>query len=120
MGPGGPFSHPGKIDRLAEHLELSETQRDQIEDLVNATRRAARPHRDGLRAVRKQLRALRSQSTFDEGALRELAKTQAAYREELMVLWGRTQAEIRGLLTPAQQSALKEMKPRRKAKRRRS
>ncbi|MGK0169558.1 MAG: Spy/CpxP family protein refolding chaperone [Gammaproteobacteria bacterium] len=111
-GFAGPFGDPGKMSRMAERLGLTDAQRDTIDETLFTARRAARPHMDGLSHARRDLGALRHADTFDEAALRVLAKVQAGHREELMVINARAFADIRAGLTPEQRDMMKKTKKR--------
>lgn len=111
---GSPFAHPEKMAMIAEKLELTSEQRDRIEDRMNQARRDARDHRDGLRQVRRALREQRKSGVFDEAAVRSLARERAGHMEELMVVYGQASADVRAMLTPEQQSALSELRLRKR------
>ena len=107
-GPGGrggskrDFFDPARMARLAERLDLTEAQRDRIDDLAASARRASRDHIDALVGVRRELRAQVREGSFDEAVIRRLAKEKASHEEELMVIRVRSQANFRAVLTEDQ------------------
>jgi Spy/CpxP family protein refolding chaperone len=116
-GGKGMGGHGLTSSWMAERLELTATQRDQIDDLVHESRKGVRDHVDGMMEARRKLRDLRRSGVFDEAAVRAAAKEQALHMEELIVARARSGAEVRGLLTADQQVKLEEMGERRRHKR---
>lgn len=112
--PKRSFLDPMRMAQLAERLELTTEQRDQIDRLAANARRASRSHLDGLLEVRRVLREHVREGAFDENEVRQLAKQKALHEEELLVIRMRTQAAFRDLLTEAQQAALPQRGPRRR------
>lgn len=92
------------LQRMAVVLNLSADQQSRIETILASERQATEPLREALRASRDQLRALTQATTFDEGAVRELASSQAQTRTELIVAHARARNQIHNLLTPEQQA----------------
>lgn len=112
-GPGGaegPFGHDlFSAERLASDLELSDTQRAAVEQLLDDTRAKARPYVRTLMAQHKAMRALGEADTFDEAAARSQAAQGAAAMTELAVIHARSGFELRKLLTVAQREKLHDM-----------
>ena len=72
QGPGGDHMDPlDHIERLAEHLELSAEQEQQITDIVNATQIANAVDKERLDQVRDELRDL--SEAFDDATAQGLA-----------------------------------------------
>lgn len=88
--------------RMAEVLELTEKQQADMEQLFKAGRQQAEPLHEQLRTVRQELRQAQAPQSFDEKALRGLAKKEADIRTELLINRARTQSRIHALLTPEQ------------------
>ena len=117
-GERGLFGEPQRLTRLAHKLELSETQRDQIEERFFKAHREARPHRDSLYETRQQMRDMR-RGEFDEQALRGLLRTAAGHREEVAIIYARAMSDMRALLTAEQREQFAKMRERRGRHRRR-
>jgi periplasmic protein CpxP/Spy len=111
-GPGGPGAGgPGRggVDLPLRQLDLTDTQRDQVKDVMQR-------HREELQRTMEQVRvAMDAQRNaietvpLDEGLVRSTADTLAAAQAEAAVLRARIHNEVYELLTPAQQTKLKEL-----------
>ena len=113
-GPGGPFGRDlFSAEKLASELELTDTQRSAVEQLMDNMRNLARPHVRKLMAQHKAMRDLAGATTFDEAAVRKQAAEGAAATTELAVIHARNEFELRKLLTPAQRDKLNDMHGRR-------
>ncbi len=106
--PGGPFAHElFSSEHLASELNLSDTQRSAVENLMEDLRKQARPHVRTLVAQRRAMRALTESDTFDEAAVRAQAAQGAGAMTELAVLHARSDFEMGKLLTPAQREQMR-------------
>lgn len=97
--------------RLAEVLELTPEQQEQIKSIRAAEEEKVAPLREQLREGRKQLRTAIESQPFNEAAVRTLAKSQAAIRTELIVSRARVQSQIHALLTPEQRTLAEKLRP---------
>lgn len=115
-GPGGgPAWHDGgmggdhlgfferRLPRMAEELGLSEEQLDKIQAIVETARPDIEEYAEQLRDEREAYRASNDDPTvFNEGAFRAHAGRQNGIQTNLMVLVGKTKAEVFKVLTPEQ------------------
>ncbi|CAN0238773.1 unnamed protein product [Phaeothamnion confervicola] len=109
-GPDGPYTRElFSAERLASKLELSDTQRSAVEQLMDESRKQARPFVRQLMDQRKAMRALSASESFDEAAVRAQAAQGATLLTELVVLHARNDYELRKLLTPAQREKMQDM-----------
>lgn len=92
------------FERMATILDLSDDQREQIDALREAERRATEPYRRQLRESREAIHALTRSEPFDEGAVRRLARSKADASVELQVAHARTRSQINALLTAEQRT----------------
>ena len=90
------------FDRMAEALDLTPEQREQIKAIQAAEREKVEPLRQQMQEGREQLRAVAEQQPFDEAAVRTLAAGQAEIRTEMIVSHARVRNQINALLTPEQ------------------
>jgi len=113
--PDEEMAAPGDrhFDRLAEILDLSETQRQQIDELRDAERQKIAPYLKELQENRAAIHELTRTATFDEAAVRKLAAKQAAAKTEVIVAQARTRSQIYALLTPEQRKLADRLTPRR-------
>lgn len=88
--------------RIAARLGLSPEQQAQVEKLFVAQQEKSAPLRKQLAAGRKELHALTTAASFDEGAVQARISRQEALRSELALGRVRTQRQVWELLTPEQ------------------
>lgn len=109
-GPGGPFGPLGLPRMLAEQLDVTDAQREQIRGIVSQHETEARQLGDRLgKALQAQHNAVNGE-TFDEGAIRAAASEVATAQAELAVLHGRVHADVLQVLTPEQHAKLRELR----------
>ncbi len=119
-GPHGPHGGgPGLMDghrfeHFAERLDLSEGQRDELRQALEAAAEEGREARRGLFAARRALAEQIHAAAFDEAAIREAAATVAAFEADLAVERARRAQEMRRILTPEQFAQLQEMRDERR------
>jgi protein CpxP len=121
---GGRGEHGGGMrgglfgGRLAEKLNLTDAQKEQMKQI------AAR-HRESTKALREQMRAARRNGgndgvlngTFNEAAVRAAAQTRANAQVELEVSRARMMSEMYNVLTPEQKTLLATERQQREQKR---
>jgi protein CpxP len=116
---GHGWHREGGLPRMFEQLNLTQEQRDKINQIMNE----GKPVRqDKMKALWENRKALRDQAmaeTYDAQRVRELADQQAKLRAELTVMRTETFHNIYSVLTPEQKQKLVEMKQQRKGQHRR-
>ena len=120
FGPGGPGFGRGGVGGelgLLRRLDLTETQRAQVRQVMDG-------HRDELRAVGERLAAARkaqhdavTAATLDEQAVRAKSAELAEVMADAAVLRARVHSEVFAVLTPEQQAKAAELKTQREARR---
>jgi periplasmic protein CpxP/Spy len=95
-----------RIERLADRLDLSQTQRDALRAIVDKARPQMRALRDRLFANRRQLQLLAREAKPDETRIAQLADAQGRAIAELIVLRTKMDGAIRGVLTDEQRDRL--------------
>jgi len=110
-GPGFGMSEPGMmIERMAERLDLDDSQRESVNNIVSA----AKPEIDALREkARANREALR---TLDAGdpEVQNIAISNGELATEGTLLFTRIRGEIDAVLTDEQRAKLAEAKENRK------
>jgi Spy/CpxP family protein refolding chaperone len=116
-GPGGKGLHSGAglhergdpvrmVQHLSDKLDLDQTQRQEIENVVSA----AKPGMDALReraeANRKAMHELDINDGNYDTRLNVLASEKGAIATEQVLLHGRLKSEIQAVLTPEQREEL--------------
>jgi Spy/CpxP family protein refolding chaperone len=105
-GRGSYGDIDGRVERLADRLDLSKEQRNAMRAIVDKARPQMRDLRDRLVDNRKQLRALEREAKPDEARVTQLADAQGRAIAELIVLRTKIIGEMRGVLTDEQRSRL--------------
>ena len=116
--PGVPFpglAGPGlNIDRMAAHLELDETQRQSIENILEAARPEFQALRADFRANRQALDAIDPADADYSAAINDIAAENGRLATEGTLLMNRVRNEVHAVLTEEQRAKLAEGKQRRR------
>jgi Spy/CpxP family protein refolding chaperone len=104
-----PFSSFELTEGVAEHLRLTESQKEAIRQVMARERHNMEPLFAQLRSVREKLLALDVQHS-NKKDIKTLADEQAALLARFIVANARMQSEIYKLLTPQQQRKLDDLK----------
>ena len=107
--PGRGFDDPSlMIERMAEHLELDDVQRQSIANIMDA----AKPQFEALRSRsldnRDAIRALDVTAADYGTSLRNLASESGELAAELTLLTGRLRADVAGILTDEQRAIMED------------
>jgi Spy/CpxP family protein refolding chaperone len=103
-----PLEH---IERMAEHLNLSSEQEQQITDIVNAAEIATAADRERMRQIHEELRQL--SEAFDEGVAQGLADEIGQLTARLAYSHVSTMAAVRAVFTAEQLQELEELRAQR-------
>ena len=107
---GGPGSHLLRmLPRLADRLELSEAQQDQIHAIVDARKPAMESLRDQASAARDAFHETYEFGDYDEAAFRAFFESQAQLHVEMQLLGAETVSQVWDVLTPEQQEEILEL-----------
>ena len=107
-GRHGGHERGDRMERIAEHLELTDDQREQI-------RAGTQAHGPELRALRQEMReqrrALREamQEEFNEARLREISQRISKLTGESTFLRAQARAHMHSVLTEEQRATLQKM-----------
>lgn len=104
--PGGPAGLP--LGRLG----LSDQQRGQVRSIMDGHRDDQQAIGDRLRQAHDALEHAVQAGTFDEGAVRQAAMTLGEVETDAAVLRARIFSEVFQILTPEQQSQLRDLETR--------
>ena len=114
-GPAGPGPRQGlpdpelRIERMAERLDLTLEQQQQIESLVTDHRESNQAVHEAVRQARRVLREQTHAEPFDEQAIRDAAAELSRIETELIVARGVLLHEFRTVLTTEQQEEFDEL-----------
>lgn len=118
-GPGGRgrAAGPARTTGLPlGQLKLTDSQRQQVRDLVQKQRQAGEPLRDRLRAAETARRAAMDAIPVNEGAIRSTTADLVAAQTDLAIHQARLRADIFALLTPEQQDRVRTLQNERRAR----
>ena len=111
-GPGGGpgFQDGHRLEHLALRLELSDGQREQLNEILAARFDAGFDARRAMFEARRTLEERIHAETLDEAAVRQAAAALAALEADAAVRRARHLQELRRILTPEQLAELEEMR----------
>ncbi len=104
-----PFSSFELTPAVAEHLSLTQSQKEAIQQVMTRERRTMEPLMAQLRSIREKLLALDPHHS-NKKEIKTLADGQAALLAKFIVANARMRSEIYRLLTPEQQRKLDDLK----------
>lgn len=94
---------------LARHLDLTDEQQVQINQIISAERPAIEPLIKQLAQTSKQLRETSADGQFYEAKVRQLAAQQSTTLAELIVAKERVKWKVFAVLTPEQRARANQM-----------
>jgi protein CpxP len=98
--------HEGGPGRFGRNLNLSDAQKQQLEQISARYRESTKSLREQLRAQRQGEFGATGDGAFNEGAVRSAAQARANIEVELEVARARMMSEMYGVLTPEQKTLL--------------
>jgi len=114
-GPGFGLGAMGAFERvlhIADELELTDVQREDIRAILAEARTSIRPLTEALRENHQAIR-----QTDDAAAIEALAADQGQLVSQLVVAGYEVRSQVRAVLTPEQQALAEEMRAERHARR---
>ncbi len=118
-GPGHAFGDPAMmIERMASRLDLAETQRQSLSNIMEAARPEFAALRDAARENREAIHALDIDDPDYGAALQNLAAKSGELAADLTLLTGRVRGEVAAILTTEQRATLGARKSRKGERRR--
>jgi Spy/CpxP family protein refolding chaperone len=101
-GPQRNMKGERHLERMAMALQLTATQREQVQAILAAEREQTAPLQTKMHQERGALRAAIHAGTAQEADIRTQVAAQAETKAELMIRRAATRNEIHALLTPEQ------------------
>lgn len=112
-GPDGGFAGPGlMIEHMADHLDLDDVQREQVQNIVEAARPEFVALREQLRANREALESLATDDPAYATQLNDIAVSNGQLATEGTLLFTRVKSEVHAVLTEEQLDKLERGKER--------
>jgi Spy/CpxP family protein refolding chaperone len=109
-GFGPPPMNGGLPPHVFEKLNLTSTQKEQIETLHTNSRDAGKEYFEKVRTSDEQLRTMVEDGNFNEESARQIISAKTSAQTELELIRLRTDAAIFGILTAEQKAQLAQMK----------
>ena len=107
----------GRGEIVAEIIGLTEEQQEQIAAIREEERSSNEALREKLWDYKDQMREMTDAGTFDEKAIRAIAKEKAEVQAEMAVARARMQSRVHAIMTPEQQELAKNFRSERQNKR---
>lgn len=109
-GPGWSEGGGRMLERIADRLELSDQQREQIRAVHEVYHEDVEALVNVMRVARGDLQDRIVTDSFDEVAIREASSRVAAVSADLAVVRARIHSDVRQILTPEQIAEAEEMR----------
>lgn len=109
-GHGKRGGRHGRGGMMFRGLDLTEAQKAQVKDIMEASRTKVRPIRESMKANRQKLNEVTTNGAFNETQVQALANEQANLSAQLLVERTRVKSQIFALLTPEQKAKAAEMR----------
>jgi len=109
-GGGKLFSSSSRTAYMAQHLDMTEEQKAQLREILDAARPESDRLADAMVANRRAMKAFRASETFSEAEIRAIADQRGDLIADMTVLHARVHAQIKDLLTPEQLERFKKMR----------
>lgn len=98
-----------KMQQVAQKLNLTDTQRSELKQLVEKSRPQIREYRNQIRQAKESLMKSMMNGQYNESKVKTWAQQQADAMEKLVVLRAQTQHQIYMILTQEQRDTLRQM-----------
>ena len=105
----GKYCQKGRIERMAEKLDLSESQLKQVREIQEKYRPEKQALRDKMKSSRQQLREVMQVENIDQAKVRKLAQQLGDLKAEKIVLRSQIRSEMNKVLSKEQREKMKGM-----------
>lgn len=99
-----------RLEKMAVILDLTEKQKEQLEDLHEKNWQDRQVMRAEMKASRESLREYKQGKEFNESEFRAIAQKHADLKTEMMVQRAQSKQQIFAVLTPEQQQKAEQLK----------
>ena len=110
------FGHRGGFGRLAKKLNLTDAQKEQVKQIMEASKAKIQPLKENMKSIHQQMEAATADGKFDEAQVQALATQQANIMAQMIVEKERIKSQFFAILTPEQQAQAKQLKEQMKEK----
>lgn len=98
----GPENRKQRIEKMAQDLDLNDTQKKQIQEIHFKSKKSALPVKNELGEKEARLNTLSTVEKVDMGAIKSIAKEIGGLRNDLFLTRLETDQEIRSVLNEQQ------------------
>lgn len=120
-GHGGKlFGSSFQIAMIARHLDMTDEQKAQLREVLDAARPEADRLADEMVNNRHSMKAFRESDSYSEEDIRAIADEKGRLIADMMVLHARVHTQIKSILTPEQLERFEKMRSRHRGKGRHS
>jgi periplasmic protein CpxP/Spy len=110
FGKRGHHGRGGGGGMMLRGLDLTDAQKAQVKEIMEASRAKVQPIRESMKANRQKLNETTANGAFNETQVQSLATEQANLSAQLLVERTRVKSQIFALLTPEQKAKAAELK----------
>ena len=104
------FGHLGGFGRLAKKLNLTDAQKEQVKQIMEASKAKIQPLKENMKSIHQQMESATADGKFDEAQVQALATQQANIMAQMIVEKERIKSQFFAILTPEQQAQAKQLK----------
>ncbi len=112
-GMSGGFRDPGRmVEMMQRHLNLDETQSQQLTDIMEAAKPEIEATHTAFRENREAMHSLETSDPDYSAKLQNLSSANGELAEKMTLLHGQIRADVHSVLTPEQRQMIEERGPR--------
>ncbi|MCB9185260.1 MAG: Spy/CpxP family protein refolding chaperone [Flavobacteriales bacterium] len=101
----------GKYQAMLEDIpNLTDAQREQINEIRESTQKKVQPQREEMKTLRVKMKELKAADNPDQKQINELIDRQASVKAEMMKARTAAELSVRSILTPEQLEVLDQKK----------
>ena len=116
-GPNGAFGRPGlMLEHMADHLDLDDSQRQAVTNILEAAKPEIEALREQVRANREALASLEADDPAYSAQINDIAISNGQLATEGTLLFTRVRGEVHAVLTDEQLEKLERGKERMREK----
>ena len=105
-----------RLERMSSKLGLSDTQKTQVQELMQNHRNTLKPLHDEKRALRTEMKNLDLAATDYAAKLADIANRKAELVRQMTIVRGNKRQQMTQILTPEQLAKMQEMRSKHKGK----
>ncbi len=108
-----------RLEKMKEHLQLSDAQAEQIKAIKNEARENSENYRENLKRIKEELKALKRSDNPDMRSINNKIDEASTYKAQIEKVRAASKMKVRQILTPEQRSKMDAFHDEKKEKRER-